>query len=393
MSASEEPAKGGAGAGNQRRARKREVARSRRLRAVVLGFVGALLLVGFTGVVGMHCFANRPGPAVGDRVAVSWPAGLGASEAADLLADLGLVGSPTAMSLYLRTVGAAACFEPGPHLLPSQATPKLLAELLCRDPDAPRVTVTIPEGFHRFAVAARLESSGVCARDAFVKASADPELLHALGLELGAEPGADTAEGFLFPATYRLALDSDPAEVVRRMVEESDKRWRALVATNAAGLATLAETLGFGRREIVTLASIVEKEAAVADERPIIASVFLNRMRDRRAFPSGRLESDPTAMYACHAIPDAVPSCAGWNGRASPALNRDPANTFSTYTRAGLPPGPIASPGDEAVEAVLAPRDTRYFYFVAAGQNRHTFSETFEQHQQAVRKLRERHGR
>ena len=380
------------GSRNERRARKRAGVRASRLRGALIGVGSALVLVLTMAVLGLHCYANRPGPALGTRVVVTWPAGLSAGDAADLLAGLGLVESPTVMAVYLRSVGAPDCFVPGTHLLPGQATPKLLASLLCREAERPMAIIVVPEGFHRFAIASRLEGAGVCSGAAFLRATEDPELLHALGIELGTEPGAQSAEGYLFPATYRLAVDTRAEDVVRRMVTEADKRWRAVSGRHEAALADLRASLGFERREIVTLASMVEKEAAVADERPIIASVFLNRLRDRLAFPSGRLESDPTAMYGCWAVPEIVPACKDFDGKASGAINRDAKNPFTTYLRPGLPPGPIANPGEAAVEAVLAPSTTRYFFFVASGQNRHTFSETFEEHQQAVKRLRERRG-
>jgi UPF0755 protein len=180
-------------------------------------------------------------------------------------------------------------------------------------------------------------------------------------------------------------LDSDPRLVVRRLVAESDKRWAALLAAHEDGFASLRASLGFGRREVLTLASIVEKEAVVDEERPVIASVFLNRLLDP-AFKSHRLQSDPTAMYGCVAAPDEAPSCAGYSGKATPAINNDPKNRYSTYTHSKLPPGPIANPGAKSIEAVLAPAATRFLFFVAAGRGRHTFSETLDAHNEAVRK-------
>jgi UPF0755 protein len=112
--------------------------------------------------------------------------------------------------------------------------------------------------------------------------------------------------------------------------------------------------------------------------------VFLNRLLDP-SFPSHRLQSDPTAMYGCVAAPEEAPSCAGYAGKATSAINRDPKNRYSTYTHAKLPPGPIASPGEKSIAAVLAPASTHFFYFVAAGKGRHTFSETLDAHNAAVR--------
>src|SRR5262249_20685998 len=148
---------------------------------------------------------------------------------------------------------------------------------------------------------------------------------------------------------------------------------------HADGADELRRTLGWGAAEIVTLASIVEKEAAVDDERAIIASVFLNRLRDPTFVPH-RLQADPTAAYGCLAQSPPTSACVGWlaagGGRPSAEIEHDEGNLWSTYTHEGLPPSPIANPGDASIAAVLAPAKTKYLYFVAKGGGRHTFSES-----------------
>jgi UPF0755 protein len=171
------------------------------------------------------------------------------------------------------------------------------------------------------------------------------------------------------------------------LVQEFDKRWGALVQKHGAGLASLEASLGFGRHEVVTLASMVEKEAAVADERSTIAGVFLNRLLDP-TFQPKRLQSDPTAAYGCLVDP-AIPACSTFRGKVTPELLRDPANGYSTYVTHGLPPGPIANPGEASLRAVLEPRSSKYLYFVAKGGGRHTFSESLDAHNAAVKALRD----
>ncbi len=379
-------ARSGARAGQGRNARpSRHARRTRRLR---IGF-GILAAVVALGALGLGWFVGRPGPAARGRVAVNWPAELSASEAAELLADLGLVERPAAVAAFLRASGAPACFRPGPHLLPQQASPRELRRLLCRSADRPRVRAPIPEGFSRFAIATRLDELGVCSRGSFLRATADRELLVELGVEPAAWEPATTAEGYLFPATYELFVDADPRLVTARLVGEAQRRWSRLAAVHAEGLNELAHTLDWGRREVITLASMVEKEAAADDERGLIASVFLNRLRDP-AFAPKLLQSDPTSAYGCYAMAEQIPACRQFTGRVSPALNHDPHNRYSTYVHPRLPPGPIANPGEAAIEAVLAPRHTSYLYFVAAGQGRHTFSQTLQEHNRAVRRLRTR---
>ena len=123
------------------------------------------------------------------------------------------------------------------------------------------------------------------------------------------------------------------------------------------------------------LASMVEKEAAAAEERGLIASVFLNRLRDP-SFRPKLLQSDPTAIYGCLVMPQRIAACDDFAGHATPALNRDPNNAYSTYVTVGLPLGPIANPGEASVLAVLAPPTTKYQYFVAAGDGAHHVTPT-----------------
>ncbi|MBW2525054.1 MAG: endolytic transglycosylase MltG [Deltaproteobacteria bacterium] len=360
------------------------------LLSAAIGVAAALIL---TSAAALRCFSQRPGPALDAPVVVGWPEGLDAAEAAGLLADLGLTSRRRTLELYLRSTDASSCFRAGPHLLPRQAPPALLRQLLCRTSDRPVVRVVIPEGFTRFAIASRLQQLGVCAERAFLHVSADTVLLHALGVEAVDAAGGDTAEGYLFPATYELPLDSDPPVVLRRLVSETERRWRRLVAAHPGVLAELEQELEWGRHEVLTLASMVEREAGAAEERPVIASVFFNRLRDP-SFRPKLLQSDPTAAYGCLAMPADIPSCATFAGVPTPAINADPANRYSTYAHEGLPPGPIANPGELAIEAVLAPADTTYLYFVATGDGaHHTFSSDYRSHREAVDRLRARRAR
>jgi UPF0755 protein len=332
-------------------------------------------------------FARVKTPDRGRAVEIHWPEGLTAREAAALLAAEGLVRSEVAMALYLSATGGTSGFVPGPHLLYEGISPRDLRRLLSRSPDRPTARVTIPEGWNRFDIAARMEKLRVTGAKAFIAASADAALLEEVGIERAGAVGAESAEGYLFPATYELRLDTDARDVVRRLVGEADRRWKALAGQHEHGLSTLAASLGWGRREVLTLASVIEKEAVVDDERPLIASVFLNRLLDP-AFRSHRLEADPTASYGCIAFPDEAPSCAEFEGKPTPAVVRDPKNRYSTYAHPGLPPGPIASPGEKSIAAVLAPAATKYLYFVANGGGHHAFSESLADHNEGVRKLR-----
>ena len=351
-------------------------------------------------------FLSRRGPNTGG-MALIVPPGLDARGAAEFCVAHGLNDSAFWLQVHFKLGRVERCLVPGAHWL-TPATPQELVGMLCRTNSRPMVKVTFPEGVHRFAMADKLVAAGIVSREGFLAASSDRGLLASVGIEApgvatsrietsgietaGAENAQlrtvlDTAEGFLFPATYELRRDSEPGELVKRFTEQSELRWKQTVAANPGGLAAL-EALGMTRKKIVTLASMVEKEAAVADERPVIASVFLNRLRDPEL---KRLQSDPTALYGCFAMPSRIPSCANFKGKASPELNRDAANPYSTYVIEGLPPGPIGNPGTASLTAVLSPARTNYRYFVAKGGGRHTFSASYPEHLEAVKRLRERH--
>lgn len=344
-----------------------------RVAALVLGAV----LAGYAALVFGYGAARGPGE--GREVELDWPADPSPEAAAARLAAAGLIRSPSLFAWYLRATGGTASFRSGPHLFTDDASPRILVRRLERARTGEHAKLSIPEGFNRFDVAKRVQQARVAGSRAFLAATTDAALLAELGV-----PG-DSAEGFLFPATYDLPVDSDPRDVVRRLVHELDKRLDRLERAHPDGVAALS-AMQFGKREIVTLASVVEKEAAVDDERPLIASVFLNRLRDPSFLPRQRLQSDATTAYGCLADPELAPSCSTFAGRVTPEMNGDERNPYSTYRHGGLPPGPIANPGEKSLEAALAPAETSYFYFVARGEGRHAFSETLAQHSDAIRK-------
>jgi UPF0755 protein len=376
------------GKGSKRRRKRRKAAEGApssrpppgRARGSLGGWVAAgLALVAFAASTWLFLlYPAERGPGDGRAVEVVIPHSPGATDLAAVLAGAGVVGSPRLFALWVRATGGAGDVVEGTHLLTDDATPRELMARLERHSGGGSVRVTFPEGWTRFDMARRLQDKHVVSLREFLAATTDPALLRDLGLT------GDTAEGFLFPATYDFSLDSDPRDVVRRMKHEFDRRWDIASRAHSATLNDVMTSASLGVRDVVTLASMVEKEAAIDDERPIIASVFLNRLRDP-AFHPRRLECDPTASYGCLVAPEKAASCAGFTGKATAAIEHDPDNPYSTYTHEGLPPGPIANPGARALEAVMAPALTRYFYFVAKGDGHSTFSETYEAHSGAVR--------
>jgi UPF0755 protein len=337
--------------------------------------VALLLAAALVGLLLVYPATSGPGP--GRDVELVVPGDESADALADRLAAAGLVSSPRWFALYVRMTGAAKRVIPGTHLVTDDVSPATLLSRLERTSGAGHAKVTIPEGFTRFDIAKRLQTLHVCPLRAWLDATTDPALLAELRID------GPSAEGFLFPATYELALDSAAPDVVRRLKGEFDRRYTLLEASHQSGILDVSTTLNWSQKEIVTLASMIEKEAAVDDERPVIASVFLNRLRDP-AFTPKLLQCDPTAGYGCLVAPERSPSCLAYAGKVTHDIVSDPSNPYNTYKHEGLPPGPISNPGARSIEAVMAPAMTRYLYFVARGEGRHTFSETYGAHAAAV---------
>jgi UPF0755 protein len=350
--------------------------KSNATRLVVAAILLSLGAIYFTLVVG---YGNSRGPGTGRDVDLELPSGANAEEIAARLEAAGLVRRPQLFALYLRATRSTSQIRPGHHLLSDDLSPRGLLRRMQRVQTFEKARVVIPEGYTRFDIARRLQVARVCAARAFLDATADQALLAELRI------GGSSAEGYLFPATYDFPLDSEPSQVISRMVAEFRKRYDRLTRDNAMGTEALRQRMSWGQAEIVTLASIIEKEAAVDEERPLIASVFLNRLNDP-SFNPKRLQSDPTSAYGCLAMPERIGSCRTYSGRVTPEMNADETNPYTTYRHEGLPPGPIANPGEKSLQAVLVPAETRHLYFVARGGGHHTFSDTYAQHNEAIRK-------
>lgn len=356
----------------------RQRAPSRRKRSRLWLWLGSVALLPLAAVVALLVWATRPGPGEGERVAVQFSGQEPPGALGDELEALGLIDRPGLFELYSRLLAPQVRVSPGPHLLERGLSPRRLLQYLGRLPSRPTAKLVIPEGYTHFQIAERLERQGICTAAAFRAAVQASPLLERLGIS-----GA-SAEGYLFPATYQFYVDADPELLVTQLVRETRRRLERLDRTTGGGLSRLRTTRGWSERDVLTLASIVERESAVPDERARIASVFFNRLDDPEFRPARRLQSDPTAAYGCLIAGETIPSCAGFGGRITPEMLRDAANPYNTYRHPGLPPGPIANPGEGAVLAVLRPEATGYLYFVLGPDGRHRFGRSFEEHRRAI---------
>lgn len=225
-------------------------------------------------------------------------------------------------------------------------------------------TIKIPEGWTMYDIAAEIERQEICSEDEFLDSARDTSMVSDLA------PHAASLEGFLFPSTYEVTRHTSCAQIVKRMVQNFRTVW---------------DTLGPGGppqldgewtpEKVVTLASLVERETPKAEERPLVAGVFCNRLK--KGYP---LQCDPTVQYAMELAKHPEKKV-----RAADLRIDSP---YNTYRHRGLPPGPIANPGEASLRAALAPAQTDYLYFVANDQGGHFFSRTFAEHNHNVARLR-----
>ncbi|MBW2509094.1 MAG: endolytic transglycosylase MltG [Deltaproteobacteria bacterium] len=337
----------------------------------VLGLLGALAWL-------FVIYPDSDGPA-GDEeeVVVEVAEGTTLRRLANELEDRGVLEDARVWSVYMRMRGLDRHLRQGKIRFRVPMTPEQVARYATTRLGRIQIRILIPEGFSRFEIAARLEEYGICSADEFLDATEDSSLLASYGVE------ANDAEGYLFPDTYEFDDQSKPRRVVERMLANWTRRFEEIQQQYAEQLAALD---GWTTHDIITLASVVEKEAAVPAERARIAGVFWNRLKSKRFLPRRRLQADPTVQYGCIAVPEAAPSCRGYDGRITRAMLDDPENPYNTYRHSGLPPGPISNPGKAAITAVIEPEKHDYFYFVARGSGRHHFSKTLRQHNIAVRR-------
>jgi len=312
-----------------------------------------------------------------DEVDIHVSGGTTLQQLAKALKSEGVIKDAEVWSLYMRMRGLDRHLRQGKVRFRVPMTPEEVARHATTRLGSIQVRLLIPEGYSRFEIAERLAEHGVCDADDFLDATEDASLLASYGVE------ANDAEGYLFPDTYEFDNDTKPRRVVERMLANWTRRYEELQEQYAE---ELGKRKGWTTHDIVTLASIVEKEAAVPAERPRIAGVFWNRLSSKRFLPRRRLQADPTVQYGCVAVPEAAPSCEDFDGRITRAMLDDPENPYNTYRHSGLPPGPISNPGKAAMAAVINPEEHDYYYFVARGGRQHHFSETLRQHNIAVRR-------
>ena len=348
---------------------------------VVLATLVVAAFVGYRAYDQLVQYPLRAGRGDATPVVLAVPRGASFPQVLAQLTAAGVVPEDEALyfKLFVLHRGAASKVTAGEHTFRGDMTPEEILAELVRAQRAEELRVTIPEGRNILEVADILATAGIGTVDEVLAAMRDPALLSELGIE------GPSVEGYLFPDTYKFPTRATPAQVLRRMVEQHRKVYAGLARGHREAIEELDKALGWGDREIVIMASLVEKETAAKHERPLIAGVFLNRLRFQ-SFQPKRLETDPTIIYGCTAVVDKSEACKQFTDRIRRIHLRDTENPYNTYTHEGLPPGPITNPGKAALEAVLAPKKSRFLYFVSRNDRTHQFSKSIAEHEAAVEK-------
>jgi UPF0755 protein len=293
----------------------------------------------------------------GDEQFVDIPQGEGPGAIGRRLADAGVVRDLLTFRIEVLRSGEGRRLRAGEYRFDRPMTPKDVVAKLARG-DVYLLPITFREGLTIQEMAALYESKGFGPAAEFIAAASDAQLVRTL------DPAAKNLEGYLFPDTYNMPRHSSAGQLVARMVSTFEKELTPELRAKAEGH-------GLSVRELVTLASIVEKETGKAEERPMVAAVYANRLRIGMG-----LQCDPTVIYALQRVHR-------YNGNLTREdLQFD--SPYNTYRYRGLPPGPIASAGRASLEAAADPADVPYVYFVSRGDGTHVFATTLEEHNRNV---------
>jgi len=326
----------------------------------IIAMIG-LLVIGSAALLGILAwnifdYAAQPsGNDISEKVITVLP-GQHFKMIASHLEEAGIIRESLRFKLFARFKGYDKRIKAGEYKLSGALSPRQVLEIMVSGKVA-LYRITIPEGYNLVQIAGIISKMGLAEAPVFIRSATDPAMVNALGVEAG------SLEGYLFPDTYHFPKGLPLNEIMGTMVN----RFREIFSTEWQ---ERARQMDMSVHQVVTLASIIEKETGAAFERPLIASVFHNRLAKGM-----RLSSDPTVIYGIK----------NFDGNLT-RKHLTTATPYNTYLNKGLPPGPIANPGLASLEAALYPAETDYLFFVSKKDSTHQFSTTFKEHSRAVKK-------
>ena len=320
------------------------------------GFSAIFLMVLIGIVINLFCFTSQL-PTTQKKI-IKIEKGWSFDRIANTLKKTKLLRSTTCFKALAWWRKDSTHIQAGEYIFPVHATPLDILDILVKGKTRLH-SITFPEGYNIYEIAHTLEKRGFLKQEDFISLSLEPDLIQNL---LGEK--VDSLEGYLFPDTYKLSKPISSKTLIKLMVNRF-----LTVYSNLSG----QPPMNLRRHEVVTLASIVEKETGVPQERSLIAGVFYNRLKKNM-----RLESDPTILYGMMKKQGKLIEL---NIRKTDILNKTP---YNTYRINGFPAGPISNPGAQALKAVFTPQNSDFLYFVSRNDGTHIFSTNFETHQKAV---------
>jgi UPF0755 protein len=329
-----------------------------------------LLIVGLALGIAVYAANSLQPTEAGDEVTITIPAGTGSSGIAQLLEQNGLIRDSFVFKLYLRYKGEGHRFQAGSYQLkPGTVLDDIIAKLNRGETvKVETIRFTIPEGYTVAQMADKLEEQGIASRDVFLSvARSEGEIVPPEPWSIPNSAALkERLEGYLFPDTYELKKGSTEKDMILRMLEESKRKLSALPADWTERL----KASGLTMHELLTVASLIEREVIVDEERPLVAGIIYHRLK--LDMP---LQIDATVQYALDKPKERLFH-----------VDLQVESPYNTYLHQGLPPGPISSPGLASIRAALYPEETKYLFYVTKkdGTNTHLFAETFEEHQRNI---------
>ena len=334
----------------------------RRLQSRLMVILAVMLVMGVIFAALLYQYATTPASASQDGQVVEIKPGMTLKQVAHFLADKELLSEPSTFMLYTYLQGEQNHIQAGEYRFSPSMPPRDILEALTSGM-AVLYTVTIPEGYRITDIADLLEAKGLVDKPAFIEATRNRELLESLHISSG------SLEGYLYPETYKFSKAGGARRIVQTLLDTFKERVLQPERVQQA------EAMQFTFHEIITLASLIEKETGLGKERKLISSVFHNRLAKKM-----RLQTDPTVIYAM----------VNFDGNIRKKdLSID--SPYNTYKHFGLPPGPIASPGLESIQAALDPEESDFLYFVSRKDGSHQFSTNYKDHVRAVQKYQLSH--
>lgn len=279
------------------------------------------------------------------------------------LREKGLIRNSRLFQLYATVKGLASKFKVGEYSLSQSMTPDEIIRVIVSGKSIAR-TITIAEGLNIYDIASIFEKNNIATSEEFFKIVGDRKFIKSLLNE-----NVSSLEGYLYPETYKFTKFEDAKSIVTQMVNRFLTVWKEVEPD--------ANAIGWSRAQVVTFASIIEKETGAGFERPIVSSVFHNRMNKKM-----RLQTDPTVLYGLAIKQGKMPTNITKSDLLTPTV-------YNTYTIMGLPPTPIANPGFEALQAAVKPAKSNYLFFVSQNNGTHIFSENIQQHNKAVKEYQQ----